>query len=189
MNSVRLNTALVATIAMSMFFLLSLTTFGAETGQFHLESSVLGSDGMLPGDYTLDGSNKSPPLAWTNPPRGVKSFVVLCIDGDAPGGAFVHWVIYNIPPFMDRLKEALPKQKELPGGIRQGINDFHSDEYDGTGWDGPQLANGTHRYTFRIFALDTMLTFKNSASRAMIRKAIEGHTLGQASLTCSYTAL
>lgn len=159
----------------------------AAPAPFTLESVAMVDNGAIPTVFTLDGENQSPPLHWSNPPKGTRSFVILCIDGDVPGGAFVHWVIYNIPAYMTGIKQALPKEREIPGGILQGINDFHDEEYDGTGWDGPQAPNRTHRYTFRIFALDTMLTFKNQASRAMIRKAIEGHTLGQASLTVTYT--
>ena len=107
----------------------------------------------IPDKYTCAGLNVSPPLTWTNPPAGAKSSALIADDPDAPGGTWVHWVIYNLPPSVTSLAEGTPPSPQLPGGAKQGVNDFGQ-----IGYGGPCPPPGKpHRYFFKIYALDTTL--------------------------------
>ncbi len=104
----------------------------------------------IPEKYTCDGPDVSPPLAWTNAPAGTKSFALIADDPDAPGGIWVHWVVYNLPPTLTALAENTPPSPQLPDGAKQGVNDFGQ-----TGYRGPcPPAGRLHRYVFNIYALD-----------------------------------
>src|SRR5271167_4842507 len=79
---------------------------------------------MIPAHYTVDGDDVTPPLDWHNAPEGTKTLSLICDDPDAPGGTFVHWVVYNIPSNLTVFPEAFPCLKSLPNGTKQGANDF-----------------------------------------------------------------
>jgi Raf kinase inhibitor-like YbhB/YbcL family protein len=135
----------------------------------------------IPSTYTCDGRDLSPPLAWTDPPAGTKSFALINDDPDAPMGTWVHWVVYNLPPSVRQLPEAFPADKERPDGTRQGRTDFGR-----IGYGGPCPPSGTHRYVFTLYALDTVLSLAPGATKAAVEAAMQGHILAQAQLIGTY---
>ena len=136
----------------------------------------------IPTRYTADGPDQSPPLRWDDPPQGTKSFALICDDPDAPRGTWVHWVIWNIPATARGLPEGVPPDPELPDGSRQGTNDFGR-----IGYGGPAPPPGKpHRYYFRLYALDTVLTLRPGARRDELEDAMQGHVLAQGELMGTY---
>jgi Raf kinase inhibitor-like YbhB/YbcL family protein len=146
-----------------------------------IKSSAFGSGEMIAAKYTCDGANFSPPLEWAGSPAGTRSFALICDDPDAPMGTWVHWVIYDIPPTATMLAEGITRQKDLPGGGTQGINDFRK-----IGYGGPCPPGGTHRYFFKLYALDTMLGLKPGITKDQLLKAMRGHILAEAQLMGTY---
>ena len=146
-----------------------------------IKSSAFGSGEMIPVKYTCDGSDFSPPLEWTAGPAGTKSFALICDDPDAPMGTWVHWVVYDIPPTTAMLAEGITRERELTGGGTQGINDFRK-----IGYGGPCPPGGTHRYFFRLYALDTLLGLKPGITKDQLLKAMKGHILAEAQLMGTY---
>ena len=136
---------------------------------------------LIPPVYTCDGKDLSPPLRWTEAPAGTKSFALISDDPDAPMGTWVHWVVWNIPASVNSLEENLPKNDSLPGGIRQGTSDFRK-----IGYGGPCPPSGTHRYFFRLYALDALLDLPATTTKAQMEKAMMGHVLAQAELMGKY---
>ncbi len=143
-------------------------------------SSAFEHNGIIPAKYTCDGENISPDLKWENYPQNTKSFVIIADDPDAPMGTWVHWVVYNIPAKITHLKEAFPK-KEVFENITQGITDFRK-----IGYGGPCPPSGTHRYFFKIYALDIDLNEKPGLTKDKILKIIEGHIIGYGELIGKY---
>ncbi len=151
---------------------------GTNPAAFELGTTAFESGGDIPEKFTCDGPDVSPPLSWTDPPAGTQSFVLIADDPDAPGGTWVHWVAYDLPASLRQLPEAVPKDGELKGGGRQGLNDFPS-----IGYGGPCPPPGKpHRYYFRLYAVDRKLGLKAGASRNEVERAMKGHVLGQAEL-------
>jgi hypothetical protein len=136
---------------------------------------------LIPSVYTCDGKDLSPPLQWTDAPPETKSFALISDDPDAPVGTWVHWVVWNIPASVNSLEENRPKKESLPGGIRQGTTDFRR-----IGYGGPCPPSGTHRYYFRLYALDTLLDLPGTTTKAQMEKAMKGHVLAQAELMGKY---
>jgi Raf kinase inhibitor-like YbhB/YbcL family protein len=136
---------------------------------------------MIAAKYTCDGADFSPPLEWAGSPAGTKSFALICDDPDAPMGTWVHWVIYDIPPTATMLAEGITREKDLPGGGTQGINDFRK-----IGYGGPCPPGGTHRYFFKLYALDTTLGLKPGITKDQLLKAMRGHILAEAQLMGTY---
>jgi Raf kinase inhibitor-like YbhB/YbcL family protein len=148
--------------------------------EIKLTSTAFKNGEMIPRKYTCDGPDVSPHLAWAGIPAGTKSLVLVCDDPDAPRGAWVHWVIFNLPPDVRELEEDVPKQKDLSNGARQGVNDFGR-----VGYGGP-CPPALHRYYFKIYALDTAVALAAGATKAQVMRAIEGHVLGQGELMGKY---
>lgn len=147
-----------------------------------LETSAFPPGGDIPVRFTCDGSDDSPALEWTEPPAGTQSFTLVADDPDAPRGTWVHWVLYDLPARARELPEAVPPDKELASGARQGRNDFRK-----IGYGGPCPPPGpAHRYYFRLFALDRALGLKSGATRNEIDRAMEGHILARAELMGRY---
>ena len=144
-------------------------------------SAAFVEGGMIPSTYTCDGADVSPPLAWTGVPEEAKALALICDDPDAPMGTWVHWVLFNLPASLQELAEAIPAEKELKNGAKQGRNDFRK-----IGYGGPCPPGGTHRYYFRLYALDTALNLPAGASKAELLKAMEGHILAQGQLMGRY---
>jgi Raf kinase inhibitor-like YbhB/YbcL family protein len=146
-----------------------------------IKSSAFGSGEMIAAKYTCDGADFSPPLEWTGSPAGTKSFALICDDPDAPMGTWVHWVIYDIPPTATMLAEGITREKDLPGGGTQGINDFRK-----IGYGGPCPPGGTHRYFFKLYALDTLLGLKPGITKDQLLTAMRGHILVEAQIMGTY---
>ena len=154
----------------------------SKSGTFAIKSGAFAENAPIPAKYTCDGANVSPPLKWSNAPKGTKSFVLICLDPDAPSGTFTHWIIYNIPPTITKLPENLAKVGESKSGIRQGKNDFGK-----IGYDGPCPPKGDpHHYQFQFSALKTKLTLKAGASLAQLETAIGENRLGEAETNGTY---
>lgn len=136
----------------------------------------------IPRQYTGDGADQSPALAWSAAPAGTQSFALLCYDPDAPRGTWVHWVLFNLPPETCGLPEGVPTSKTLPSGGRQGRNDFGK-----IGYGGPAPPRGkAHRYVFALYALDQVLDLEPGATRAQLDAAMRGHLLAEGQLMGTY---
>jgi Raf kinase inhibitor-like YbhB/YbcL family protein len=148
----------------------------------HLRSAAFQAGGDIPVEFTCDGRDVSPRLEWGNGPAHTRSFALIVDDPDAPHGTWVHWLLYDLPASAVHLDEGVPAQRELPSGARQGLNDFRK-----IGYGGPCPPPGpTHRYYFRLYALDTSLGLPAGARRAELEQAMKGHVLAQAELMGRY---
>jgi Raf kinase inhibitor-like YbhB/YbcL family protein len=147
-----------------------------------LTSSRFRGGELIPKQFTCDGGDTSPELAWSAPPKGTQSFALIVIDPDAPLSSFVHWVLYDLPAEKRELPEGLPQQKQLPDGSRQGRNDF-----DKIGYGGPcPPGKSAHRYVFRLYALDVRLNLPAGATRKQVERALKGHVLAGRELMGRY---
>jgi len=146
-----------------------------------LKSTAFVQGGKIPGRYTCDGQNISPPLEWGAVPTGTESLAIICDDPDAPVGTWVHWIYYDIPAGVTQLPEQVRAVERPAIGGRQGINDFHK-----VGYGGPCPPGGIHRYYFKIFALNAMLNLSAGTSKSQLLKAMNEHILGQAELMGVY---
>jgi len=143
-----------------------------------LTSLSFSAGGPIPKQYTCDGRDISPALDWNEPPAGTKSFAIIVDDPDAPAGTWVHWVIYDLAPHIRKLPEGVPKDRELPDGARQGQNDFRK-----FGYNGPCPPRGsTHRYFFKLYALDSKLGADGGSTKNEVERAMKGHVLAQTEL-------
>jgi Raf kinase inhibitor-like YbhB/YbcL family protein len=146
-----------------------------------ITSSSFNNEDIIPAKYTCDGQNISPPLSWSGAPKETKSFALICDDPDAPAGTWVHWVIFDIPASINSLPEKVVKQEEIAGLGKNGKNS--SRRY---GYDGPCPPSGTHRYYFKLYALDTMLNLNAGLSKEDLLKAMKGHVLAEAQVMGRY---
>ena len=142
-----------------------------------ITSSSFQAGGDIPAKFTCDGTNVSPALQIGGVPNEAKSLVLIVDDPDAPRGLFTHWIIWNIDPKTTRVAE-----NSAPAAGVQGTNDFGKRNYGG-----PCPPSGTHRYFFKIFALDIKLELKPSARRAELDAAMRGHVLAQGELMGRYS--
>jgi hypothetical protein len=133
--------------------------------------------GDIPPKFTCNGTNVNPEIKINGVPSEAKSLVLIVDDPDAPRGLFTHWIVWNIDPKATDIGES-----SAPAGGVQGTNDFGKRNYGG-----PCPPSGTHRYFFKIFALDTKLDLKPSARRAELDAAMRGHTLAQGELMARYS--
>lgn len=146
-----------------------------------LTSSAFTEGKPIPAKYTCDGDDISPPLKWSNTPSGTRSLALISDDPDAPVGTWVHWVLYNLPPTVTELPENTPTTESIPNGAKQGINDFKR-----FGYGGPCPPSGTHRYYFKIYALDTELKLKARPTKSDLLQAMQGHVLAEGQLMGTY---
>ncbi len=147
-----------------------------------LASTAFKENEPIPIQHSCEGKDISPALAWIDLPKGTRSLTLIVDDLDSPQGNFTHWLIYNVPPEISILPEDLPRQEALSLGALQGRNSFGQ-----IGWGGPcPPSKAPHRYIFRLYALDTMLTLEPGATRQQLDAAINGHLLGQTRLTGIY---
>ena len=159
--------------------------FAEETMALTLTSPAFADNGAIPMEYTCDGRDLSPPLAWTGAPAGTRSLALIIDDPDAPDPAkprmtWVHWVLYTIPPELAALPAGAAQQ--VPVGIRQGLNDWHRADYGG-----PCPPIGRHRYFHKLYALDIRLDdLPTPATKAALEKAMQGHILARAELVGTY---
>lgn len=148
-------------------------------------SAAFANNGSIPPQYTCEGSDISPPLSWSSVPKAAKSLVLIVDDPDAPDPAapkmtYVHWVLYNIPVIAPGLPENIAPSK-LPLGTLSGKNDWGR-----IGYGGPCPPIGTHRYFFKLYALDVVLPDLHSPNKLQLEQAMEGHILEQAVLVGAY---
>jgi Raf kinase inhibitor-like YbhB/YbcL family protein len=153
-----------------------------------LTSSAFAAGMPIPAKFTCEGQDLSPSLAWQNPPRGVRSFVLVVDDPDAPDPAapqrtWVHWLLYNLPAETAGLPEGLASD-DLPPGTLEGRNDWNR-----TGYGGPCPPIGRHRYFHKLYALNTMLPDLGLPDKAALIAAMEGHVLDEAQLMGTYQKL
>jgi Raf kinase inhibitor-like YbhB/YbcL family protein len=164
------------------------TGAGASTGarvMIQLTSSAFKNGDSIPTRFTCDGADQSPPLAWTGAPANTAAFALIVEDPDAPGGTFIHWVIYDIPASATSLPEGVTKGDVVAqlGNARQGRTGFGGSP----GYGGPcPPAGPAHHYHFRLFALDRKLGLQSGASRDDVMKAMSGRELGRGELVGTY---
>jgi len=157
------------------------TTAASDVATIRVMSSAFGEGGPIPQRYTCDGEEISPPLSWESVPEGTQSIVLIADDPDAPRGTFVHWVLYDLPADARELPEDMPRDKILSNGARQGISDGGD-----FGYMGPCPPSGTHRYFFKVYAIDTRVDLPPGKHKADLLKAMEGHILAQGQTMGTY---
>ena len=156
-----------------------------EPPEFAVRSEAFADQQPIPERYTGDGDDVSPPLAFEGVPAEVVELALTVVDPDAPGGDFVHWVIYGIPATTTGLPEAVPTEETLadqPGAL-QGQNDFGD-----IGYGGPAPPPGeTHHYVFTLYALSELLDLEPGADRDILVEAMDGLILTQVQITGTYS--
>ena len=146
-----------------------------------ISSSAFAEGEMIPTRYTCDGPDVSPDLSWSGVPETAKSLALICDDPDAPMGTWVHWVLFNMPASADGLPAGIPPDATLENGARHGTNDFRR-----LGYGGPCPPGGTHRYFFKLYALDCALDLESGITKARLLEAMKGHILAEAHLMGKY---
>lgn len=167
-------------IVLMLLILMILPTCTKNKGIIPMEglkitSSAFEHNSNIPIKYTADGENINPLLNIANIPSKTKSLVLIMDDPDAPRGDWVHWLIWNIPPSKTNIDE-----NSIPG--TQGLNSFKQNSYSG-----PSPPSGTHRYFFKIYALDIELSLKPSSKKQDVEQAIKSHILAKGELIGLYT--
>jgi len=151
-------------------------------GAIKVTSAAFAEGGMIPARFTCDGADSSPALSWDTVPEGAKSLALICDDPDAPMGTWVHWVTYDLLPTIKGLPENVPPAETIPGGGKQGHSDFGK-----FGYGGPCPPGGTHRYFFKLYALDAMLLLSGKVTKKQLEAAMKGHVIGQGQLMGKYS--
>lgn len=139
-------------------------------------SSAFAHNEAIPSKYTCDGENVNPPLSFSNVPNETKSLVLIVDDPDAPLGTWVHWTVWNMPPTTTEIPE-----KSVPAGAIEGQTSFGK-----PGYGGPCPPSGTHRYFFKLYALDTILSLDASSTKEDLEHAMKNHILSQRELIGLY---
>jgi Raf kinase inhibitor-like YbhB/YbcL family protein len=147
-----------------------------EVTVMNITSPAFKHNEMIPVKYTCDGADVNPPLLFEDVPANAKSLALIVDDPDAPRGTWVHWVVWNIAPDTREVPE-----KSVPKGALQGMNDFRKKDYGG-----PCPPSGTHRYFFKLYALDGVLTLGKNADKAALEAAMQGHIISQAEIIGLY---
>ena len=160
----------------SAILLAAVASFAAGGAKMKITSSAFQEGGNIPSKFSCDGADTNPPLQISDVPSGAKSLVLIVDDPDAPSGLFTHWTVWNIPSHTSNIAEG-----SAPKGM-QGTNDFGK-----SGYGGPCPPSGTHRYYFKIFALDRELDLPSSAKRGQLDAAMKGHVIGQGELMGRYS--
>jgi Raf kinase inhibitor-like YbhB/YbcL family protein len=156
--------------------LVTIVSFAAGGAKMKITSSAFQEGASIPSKFSCDGSNTSPPLQIAEVPSGAKSLVLIVDDPDAPSGLFTHWAVWNVSPQINAIAEG-----SAPKGVR-GTNDFGK-----SGYGGPCPPSGTHRYYFKIFALDRELDLPFGAKRGQLDEAMKGHVVAQGELMGRYS--
>jgi len=141
-----------------------------------IESPVFKNNKLIPSKYTCDGENVNPPLLIDDVPENAKSLVLIVDDPDASRGTWVHWTVWNIGPHIKEIKE-----NSCPQNAVEGRTDFGR-----PGYGGPCPPSGTHRYFFKLFALNTTLDIDTSTEAADLEREIEDNILAKAQLVGLY---
>lgn len=154
--------------------LVLLLACSSPTSSMKLSSSAFTTE--IPSMYTCDGENINPPLTISEVPAGTLSLALIVDDPDAPGGTWVHWLVWNIDSTTTEIAE-----NSVPASVTQGTNDFGN-----AAWGGPCPPSGTHRYFFKLYALDSKLELSSTAKKADLLDAMQGHILQEAELVGNY---
>jgi len=141
-----------------------------------ITSPAFQNNGSIPRQYTCDGKDMSPPFVIENCPQGTRSIALILDDPDASIGIWVHWVLWNIDPNVKEIAE-----NAVPQGAVEGMNDFKRHRYGG-----PCPPSGTHRYFFKVYALDTMLDISPNSQKSDLEKAMKGHILAEGQIIGLY---
>ena len=145
-------------------------------------SSAFKHNEMIPAKYTCDGENISPEISWEGAPEGTESFVLISDDPDAPIGIWVHWIVFNIPEDVTTMPEGVPKKDTLEDHTNQGMSSFKE-----IGYGGPCPPSGTHRYFFKVYAVDTEIDLDpRYATKEKVLDAINGHVLAYGEIMGTY---
>ena len=152
----------------SAILLAAIASFAAGGAKMKITSSAFQQGGNIPSKFTCDGANTNPPLQISDVPPEAKSLVLIVDDPDAPNGLFTHWAVWNISPQTSTIAEG-----STPKGV-QGTNGFGR-----SGYGGPCPPSGTHRYYFKVFALDRELDLPFGAKRSQLDAAMKGHVIAQ----------
>lgn len=147
-----------------------------QMGELKLTSPAFENNGRIPAKYTCDGDDVNPPLNIEGIPADAKSLVLIVDDPDAPMGTWDHWIAWNIQ-IVSKIDE-----NSIPKGAVQGLNDFKKHDYGG-----PCPPSGTHRYMFKLYALDTVLDLDENSKKEDVEKAMKGHILAQTKLVGLYS--
>jgi len=172
----------------------------ADTGQgsgpvaIALTSPAFEAGQPIPAKYTEEGDDVSPPLAWSGLPEGTRELALICDDPDAPIPAdpgpepWVHWVIYKIPAGTESLPEGIAKtgRPDEPAGVLQGRNSWSGGQTIGYRGPAPPPGSGTHRYFFKLYALDTELAIEPEQDKEALLEAMSGHVLAEGRLIGSF---
>jgi Raf kinase inhibitor-like YbhB/YbcL family protein len=145
----------------------------SEKNTIGIRSTAFANNGHIPPKYSCEGENINPPLEFENIPAGTKSLALIMEDPDAPKGLFTHWLVWNISP------NDVIEENSNPG--ISGTNSFGK-----TGYGGPCPPSGTHRYFFRVFALDAELDLLVGANREHMLKAMEPHIINEGEIMAHY---
>ncbi len=149
----------------------------AKEGFMRIWSPAFAENSRIPVQYTCDGADMSPPLLIEGVPENAKSLVLIADDPDAPGGTWVHWLVWDIDP-----KTRNWAAGTLPKGAIQGFNSFRKNDYGG-----PCPPSGTHRYFFKLYALDAKLDLPSRKQKADLEKAMKDHIVGRAETVGTYS--
>jgi Raf kinase inhibitor-like YbhB/YbcL family protein len=152
----------------------------AKVAQLTVESSAFSNEGSIPSRFTCEGEDVSLPLAWSGAPSSAQSYALVMDDPDAPNGTFVHWVAWNINA--TELAENVAKRASLANGMRQGQNSWSK-----PGYGGPCPPSGTHRYLFKVYALDQKLDIDAKTDAQALTAAMSGHIVAQGELMGRYS--
>ncbi len=141
-----------------------------------LSSPAFKHNQLIPSKYTCDGDDLNPPLLIENVPSGAKSLALIVDDPDAPAGTWVHWVLWNVDPATREIGE-----DQIPSGAGQGVNDFKKNKYGG-----PCPPSGTHRYFFKLYALDTTLDLNKNTTKKTLESAMKKNIIANAEMIGLY---
>ena len=147
-----------------------------------ISSTAFADNGEIPAVHTCEGRDTAPPLQFAGAPDGAASLALIVDDPDAPDPAapkmtWVHWVVYDLAPST----AGLPEGGALPAGARDGLNDWKR-----IGYGGPCPPAGRHRYFFKLYALDTTLSFARPPTKQQLEQAMKGHVLAHAELVGTF---
>ncbi len=163
---------------MKYSFILVLLLISTSSWAIDVKSDAFASNGNIPVEYSCDGKDVSPAIAWSGVPANAKTFAVICEDPDASAKIWSHWVIFNIPKAKTSLPRNVEKSARLSDSSMQGLNDMGK-----TGYAGPCPSKGKpHHYYFRVYALDTNLNLDMNATRDTVLSAMQGHVLDEGRL-------
>ncbi len=149
---------------------------------FAVRSAAWDAGGSIPTAHTADGPDRSPRIEIAGVPAGVRSFALVLDDPDAPGGTWVHWVIYDLPASTRELADGLPRVETLPDGSRQGRN-----SWDEIGYQGPSPPPGKpHRYILHLYALSAPIDAAPGLTADAVRSAIRSRVIATATYLGTY---